>query len=115
MAGATGFPRDSQVAGIHEAHELGRFAIRVNTVNPSLGSPEMFAPFTPRLDWERYQRTAPPPKLYRGDAPYDVTTSDTAKMTLFLLSDDSGGCTGADFAVDSGFTAGLYCDGLPGF
>lgn len=97
------------------AIELGRWAIRVNTINPSLGSPEMFAPFSPRFDWERYQRTAPPPKLYRGDTPYDVTTSDTAKMALFLLSDDSGGCTGADYAVDSGFTAGLFCAGLPGF
>jgi 3alpha(or 20beta)-hydroxysteroid dehydrogenase len=97
------------------AIELGRHAIRVNTINPSLGSPEMFAPFSPRLDWERYQRTAPPPKLYKDGAPYDVTPSDTAKMALFLLSDDSGGCTGADYAVDSGFTAGLFCDGLPGF
>ena len=97
------------------AIELGRFAIRVNTINPSLGSPDMFAPFSPRFDWERYQRTAPPPKLYKDDVPYDVTTSDTAKMTLFLLSDDSRGCTGADFAVDAGFTAGLYCAGLPGF
>jgi 3alpha(or 20beta)-hydroxysteroid dehydrogenase len=97
------------------AIELGRSAIRVNTIYPSLGSPEMFAPFSPRLDSERYQRTAPPPKLYRNGAPYDVTTSDTAKMALFLLSDDSGGCTGADYAVDAGFTAGLYCDGLPGF
>ena len=41
------------------AIELGRFAIRVNTINPSMGGPEMFAPFSPRLDWERYQRTAP--------------------------------------------------------
>ena len=29
------------------AIELGRFARRVNTINPSLGSPEMFAPFSP--------------------------------------------------------------------
>jgi 3alpha(or 20beta)-hydroxysteroid dehydrogenase len=97
------------------AIELGRFAIRVNTINPSLGSPEMFAPFSPRFDWDRYQSTAPPPKLYNGDEPYEVTTSDTAKMAMFLLSDDSRGCTGADFAVDAGFTAGLYCGGLPGF
>ena len=97
------------------AIELGRFAIRVNTINPSMGSAEMFAPFSPRFDWERYQHTAPPPKLYQGDAPYEVTPSDTARMALFLLSDDSRGCTGADFAVDAGFTAGLYCDGLPGF
>jgi 3alpha(or 20beta)-hydroxysteroid dehydrogenase len=97
------------------AIELGRHAIRVNTIHPSLGSAEMFAPFSPRLDGERYQRSAPPPKLYRGGVPYDVTTSDTAKMALFLLSDDSGGCTGGDFPVDGGFTAGLYCDGLPGF
>lgn len=97
------------------AIELGRHSIRVNTINPALGSPDMFAPFSPRLDWERYQRTAPPPKLYRDGQPYDITTADTAKMTMFLLSDDSIGCTGADFAVDAGFTAGLYCDGLPGF
>ena len=97
------------------AIELGRFAIRVNTINPSMGSPEMFAPFSPRFDWERYQATAPPPKLFAGDAPYEVTTVDTAKMALFLLSDDSRGCTGADFAVDAGFTAGLYCAGLAGF
>jgi 3alpha(or 20beta)-hydroxysteroid dehydrogenase len=97
------------------AIELGRFAIRVNTINPALGSPEMFAPFSPRFDWERYQRTAPPPKLYDGDKPYEITTADTAKMAVFLLSDDGKGCTGADFAVDAGFTAGLYCDGLPGF
>jgi 3alpha(or 20beta)-hydroxysteroid dehydrogenase len=97
------------------ATELGRHAIRVNAINPSLGSPEMFAPFSPRLDWERYQRTAPPPKLYRDGQPYDVTTTDTAKMAVFLLSNDSIGCTGGDFAVDAGFTAGLHCDGLPGF
>ncbi len=97
------------------AIELGRHSIRVNTINPALGSPEMFAPFSPRLDWERYQRTAPPPKLYRDGQPYEITTADTAKMAMFLLSDDSIGCTGADFAVDAGFTAGLYCDGLPGF
>jgi 3alpha(or 20beta)-hydroxysteroid dehydrogenase len=97
------------------AIELGRDAIRVNTINPALGSPEMFAPFSPRFDWERYQRTAPPPKLYRDGRPYDVSTADTAKMAVFLLSDDSTGCTGGDFAVDAGFTCGIYCDGLPGF
>jgi NAD(P)-dependent dehydrogenase (short-subunit alcohol dehydrogenase family) len=41
------------------AIELGRFAIRVNTDQPVAGSPEMFAPFSPRFDWERYQRTCP--------------------------------------------------------
>lgn len=97
------------------AIELGRDAIRVNTIHPSMGSPEMFAPFSPRLDWQRYQRTAPPPKLYREGQPYEVTPADTAKMAMFLLSDDSTGCTGADFAVDAGFTCGIYCDGLPGF
>jgi 3alpha(or 20beta)-hydroxysteroid dehydrogenase len=97
------------------AAELGRDGIRVNTINPSLGSSDMFAPFSPRFDWERYQRTAPPPKLYRDGQPYEVSTDDTAKMTVFLLSDDSTGCTGGDFSVDAGFTSGIYCDGLPGF
>jgi hypothetical protein len=32
-----------------------------------------------------------------------------------ILSDDSRGCTGADYAVDAGITAGLYCGALPGF
>jgi hypothetical protein len=32
-----------------------------------------------------------------------------------VLSDDSRGSTGSDYAVDAGFTAGLYCGGSPGF
>jgi 3alpha(or 20beta)-hydroxysteroid dehydrogenase len=98
------------------AIELGRWRIRVNTVCPSLGNPEMFAPFAGRMDQARYERSAPPPKLLLdGGRPYEVSPADVAAMTMFLLSDESAGCTGADFAVDAGFTCGVYCDGLPGF
>jgi hypothetical protein len=36
-------------------------------------------------------------------------------VIVFLLSQDSRGCTGGEFAVDAGWTAGHKCPGLPGF
>jgi 3alpha(or 20beta)-hydroxysteroid dehydrogenase len=96
------------------AIELGRRGIRVNTVCPSRGNPDMYAPFASLMDMARYEQSAPPYKLAVGETPYEVGPADVARMTLFLLSDDSAGCTGADFVVDAGFTAGPYCDGLPG-
>jgi 3alpha(or 20beta)-hydroxysteroid dehydrogenase len=89
------------------ALELGRFGIRVNTVCPEVGGPGMRAPYVPAgVDPEKilayahgvipYNRTREPVELIR----------DVARMALFLASDESLSCTGADYAVDAGGTAG---------
>ena len=89
------------------ALELGRFGIRVNTVCPEVGGPAMRAPYVPAgVDPERilayahgvipYNRQREPVELIR----------DVARMALFLASDESLSCTGADYPVDAGGTAG---------
>jgi 3alpha(or 20beta)-hydroxysteroid dehydrogenase len=89
------------------ALELGRSGIRVNTVCPEVGGPAMRAPYVPPgVDPEKilayahgvipYNRKREPVELIR----------DVARMALFLASDESLSCTGADYAVDAGGTAG---------
>ena len=89
------------------ALELGRLGIRVNTVCPEVGGPAMRAPYVPAgIDPEKilayahgvipYNRKREPVELIR----------DVARMALFLASDESLSCTGADYAVDAGGTAG---------
>jgi 3alpha(or 20beta)-hydroxysteroid dehydrogenase len=97
------------------AIELGRDGIRVNAVCPAMGNPEMSAPWADQIDVERYLNGVPRPKLYRDGLPIGPDAEDAARMVLFLLSEDSRACTGSDFVVDAGWTAGPYCDGLPGF
>ncbi len=92
------------------AIELGRDNIRVNAVCPAMGNPMMVQPFLDQIDVGRYLAGAPKPVL-----PEPTDASDAARMTMFLLSQDSRGCTGADFLVDGGWLAGHYCPGLPGF
>ena len=92
------------------ALELGQHNIRVNALCPAMGNPEMSAPFMPEIDVARYVRHLPPPIL-----PEASSSADAARMAVFLLSDASKGCTGADFIVDAGWLAGHYCPGLPGF
>jgi 3alpha(or 20beta)-hydroxysteroid dehydrogenase len=89
------------------ALELGKHGIRVNAVCPEVGGPAMRAPYVPAgIEVERtlafahgiipYQRTREPIELVR----------DVARMILFLASDESLSCTGGDYAVDAGWTAG---------
>jgi 3alpha(or 20beta)-hydroxysteroid dehydrogenase len=89
------------------ALELGQHGIRVNTVCPEVGGPAMRAPYVPEgIEVERtlafahgiipYQRKREPVELLR----------DVARMALFLASDESLSCTGADYPVDAGWTAG---------
>jgi len=97
------------------ALELGQLGIRVNAVCPSTGNPNLSAPFHDQMDFERLLPHAPTSMLFDGEARRRVTPGDVAAMVAFLLSDDSATCTGADFVVDGGFTAGDFVPGLPGF
>jgi 3alpha(or 20beta)-hydroxysteroid dehydrogenase len=97
------------------ALELGRFGIRVNAVCPEAGSAEMLRPYLP-------EGVDPEPVLARQQ-PFLATQQartvadrvrDVAKLIAFLASDDAASCTGADFAIDGGNTAGRILRGAPG-
>jgi 3alpha(or 20beta)-hydroxysteroid dehydrogenase len=90
------------------AMELGRHAIRVNCIVPDSGNIEMSSPFLPpEMDHDAMMRQhveqiLRPPPWASGFHRF----SEIAQMALFLASDASSGCTGADFPVDGGYTAG---------
>ena len=52
-----------------------------------------------------------------GGKPYpgEVAIDDITPAICFLLSDEAKRITGAELAVDGGWTAGKHCPGLPGF
>jgi 3alpha(or 20beta)-hydroxysteroid dehydrogenase len=80
------------------AGELGPDHIRVNTVYPGAILTDMS--FTRNLSDEARAKAyshLPIPRL--------GTVEEVAKMVLFLASDDSSYCTGADFVVDGGALA----------
>jgi 3alpha(or 20beta)-hydroxysteroid dehydrogenase len=97
------------------AIELGRDNIRVNCLCPSSGNPAMSAPFADQIDAKRYSRHLPPPVLREGGSPGEVAIDDITPAICFLLSDEARRITGAELAVDGGWTAGKHCPGLPGF
>jgi 3alpha(or 20beta)-hydroxysteroid dehydrogenase len=74
------------------ALELGQYGIRVNAVHPGV----VRTPMTEGLDL-----SAQLGALGRPGEPIDL-----AKVIAFLASDESAFCTGADFIVDGGTTAG---------
>ena len=97
------------------AMELGKFGIRVNVVCPEAGSPAMIAPYVPPgVDLEKATAHTQPhlaPQKGRSSAEKIL---DIAKLVVFLASDDSASCTGADFAIDGGNLAGSVVRGTPG-
>ncbi len=97
------------------AMELGRYGIRVNAVCPSMGNPDMFAPFLDGFELNEFMRTSPEPALIDHGRPRETDMDDVARMVRWLVSDESSMCTGADFAVDTGWTAGSYVAGMPGW
>jgi 3alpha(or 20beta)-hydroxysteroid dehydrogenase len=97
------------------AIELGRYAIRVNSVCPEAGNPNMSAPFFPGapdltdVPHQMMQKILKAP----GEPVAGSRLRDVANMALFLASDESQSCTAGDFVVDAGLTSGWYQDGVP--
>ena len=81
------------------ALELGEYGIRVNTVIPGPTRTAM----TARPGWtdDDYDAVYGGYPLARMARPEEI-----AAVCLFLASDDSSFCTGADFVADGGVTAG---------
>jgi len=97
------------------ALELGKFGIRVNAVCPEAGSTAMMAPYIPEgIDIEKVVAHSQPYLATQRERTNQQRIGDVAKMIAFLASDDSASCTGADFAVDGGDTAGKINRGAPG-
>ena len=93
------------------ALELGRYGIRVNSINPAAGNPEMVEPFVPReaLEALRSRRGRGVP-VGRGG-----TMEDVGWAVVFLASDESAFMSGADLPLDGGVTAGMVLPGpIPG-
>jgi 3alpha(or 20beta)-hydroxysteroid dehydrogenase len=77
------------------ALELGPAGVRVNSIHPGVIDTPMIAGFVDRFPVRRI----PAQRLGRPD--------DVASLALFLASDESAFCTGAEFVVDGGHSAGL--------
>jgi NAD(P)-dependent dehydrogenase (short-subunit alcohol dehydrogenase family) len=80
------------------ARELGLSGIRVNSILPGaiLTERQRALWLTPQKDAEFVALQA---------LKFRLTAEHVARMALFLGSDESAGCTGANFVVDGGLTA----------
>ena len=93
------------------AMEMGPFSIRVNSIHPGhvvteLGLRDGLDPgFITAMVEEHTARHAP---MQRTGTPQEI-----AAMAVFLASNESSYCTGAEFVVDGGFTAGYPAPGSP--
>ena len=98
------------------ALELGQLGIRVNVVCPEAGGPAMRREFTPEnidpIDTLAFTHGVIPHNRTR---PGIEIIRDIARMILFLASDESLSCTGADYPVDAGWTAGRRLKYQPGY
>lgn len=107
-AGMTGFPMVAAysaskwgVRGLTRsgALDLGPLGIRVNSVHPgSVDTPMIRMEGVPTEAYEPFYKRLPIPRL--------GTPDDVAKLVLFLASDESSYCSGTEFVVDGGQTAG---------
>jgi 3alpha(or 20beta)-hydroxysteroid dehydrogenase len=81
------------------AKELAPFGVRVNSVHPGIIETPMLTGFSAFGDdvLDRITERIPAGKI--------ATADDVARVVLFLASDDSSYCTGAEFVVDGGMTA----------
>ena len=97
------------------ALELGKFGIRVNAVCPEAGSAEMIAPYIPPgVDVEQVIAHGQPHLAPQKTRSSREKMEDIARFVAFLASDASASCTGGDFPIDGGNTAGKVVRGAPG-
>jgi 3alpha(or 20beta)-hydroxysteroid dehydrogenase len=93
------------------AVELGQHGIRVNCVNPDAGNPMIGRPLIPvdvLSDAELIEagnRMAY--RVLRRLRPDRRRIDEILPMVLLLASEDGSACTGGDFPVDGGYSAGL--------
>ncbi len=81
------------------AIELGRWGIRVNAVCPGGIDTTMANPFEqPPEEQQKAFSTNPIPRI--------GTPEEIASLMVYLASDESSYCTGTDFVIDGGYTAG---------
>jgi len=91
------------------ALELGRSGIRVNTICPAGGNPEMFARWADQMTHFMDEVVAyTENRAIPGETPFEVI----AGAVNYLLSDVSRNVTGIDLPVDGGASAGRF---IPGF
>ena len=84
------------------AVELAAVGIRVNSVHPGIIDTPMLT------DGLLFGNEAGKDDIARRIPLQEVATAEqVANMVLFLASDDASHCTGAEFVVDGGITAGM--------
>jgi 3alpha(or 20beta)-hydroxysteroid dehydrogenase len=88
------------------ALELGPFGIRVNSIHPGVIATPMV-----RNAPEATQRRLDV-LMARQPIARPGTAEEIAQLALFLASDESSYCTGAEFVIDGGHLAGPYRDPL---
>ena len=89
------------------AYELGTSGIRVNSVHPGgVDTPMGNAAGRPKEEVNQVFKRLPLGRI--GDP------GEIAKASLFLASDEASYITGAELAVDGGWTAGTFLTMLPG-
>jgi 3alpha(or 20beta)-hydroxysteroid dehydrogenase len=81
------------------ALELAPFKVRVNSIHPGIIDTPMAQEFVTFGVWDTIRERIP-----MGDV---AAPEEVARLALFLASDDSTYCTGAEFIVDGGMTTGL--------
>ena len=91
------------------ALELGRAGIRINTVCPAGGNPEMYGPWFPKLMEFMEESRA---YIENRAIPTEAPLERIADAVCFFASDASLHCTGVDLPVDGGAYAGSF---IPGF
>jgi 3alpha(or 20beta)-hydroxysteroid dehydrogenase len=89
------------------ALELGHHNIRVNAVCPgTIDTAMVSSPEFENVDKDAYFADQPVPRIGRP--------KEVANMMVFLASDESSFCTGAEFVVDGGALAGHVIAGTEG-